>query len=303
MTLHQQNSKHDSIVLSITGKKAVQYVDVEGGYTRAERKIVTLENGERVFLKAATDTDTADWLRAEHKVYKNLSAPFLPKFIGFEDDQKNPVLILEDLSRSDWSVSWDKHRVKQVLDVLEKMSKIALPGGFKLPCLEEKRYEFASWKLVEKNPDQFLQLGLCSKTWLDRALPQLIEIDQKAPLSGNSLLHFDIRSDNICFTDDQIVLVDWNWACKGNSHFDLIAWLPSLMLEGGPSPDEIFPEAENGDFKLGALLAGFWAFQAGQPPPHPGSTVRKLQLNQLKVILPWALSGLNLPPLDFRTEI
>jgi hypothetical protein len=46
----------------------------------------------------------------------------------------------------------------------------------------------------------------------------------------------------ICFLGERVVLVDWNWACRGHGAVDVAAWLPSLHLEGGPRPDTILDE-------------------------------------------------------------
>ncbi len=282
----------DFCIQSLLQQKVVEYRNVQGGYTRAKRKIATLESGERVFVKAATSPETALWLREEYNVYQNLSADFMAKFIGFFDDAENPVLLLEDLSDAIWPKKWDDKEISLTVQLLDRLKNLSLPESLKLPKLELKRGEFASWQFVAANPDLFLKLNLCSKSWLDKALPFLIEIDQSAPLAGNSILHFDIRSDNLCFLEERVILVDWNWACIGNSRFDLIAWLPSLSNEGGPGFDELIPNPTKEDFDLALLLAGFWAYRAGMPEPYPDSMLRDLQLKQLKVILPWAIRGL-----------
>ena len=49
----------------------------------------------------------------------------------------------------------------------------------------------------------FLRLGLCSRNWLELALPTLIDAAEGARLEGDSLLHLDIRSDNLCFRGDR----------------------------------------------------------------------------------------------------
>jgi hypothetical protein len=122
-------------------------------------------------------------------------------------------------------------------------------------------------------------------------LPLLIAADKSAPLAGSELVHMDVRSDNICFIGDRTILVDWNWACVGNGVFDLILWLPSLRLEGGPDPQSIV----SGEADLVALMTGYFAYRAPLPPPHPNSKVRDLQLEQLKVSLPWCANVLGLP--------
>lgn len=121
----------------------------------------------------------------------------------------------------------------------------------------------------------------------------LREAAESAPIAGESLLHLDVRSDNICLVERGAVLVDWNWAHVGNPDLDLAFWLPSLAAEGGPQPDEVLP-AEGG---FAAAVAGFFGSRAGLPPPPTAPTVRAVQLAQLRVALPWAARALDLPPL------
>ena len=61
--------------------------------------------------------------------------------------------------------------------------------------------------------------------------------EAEAVLDGTDLLHLDVRSDNLCFVGSRAVLVDWNWACRGNGLVDLAGWVPSLHAEGGPLPE------------------------------------------------------------------
>jgi hypothetical protein len=90
------------------------------------------------------------------------------------------------------------------------------------------------------------------------------------------------------------VLVDWNWACRGNPKLDVAGWLPSLALEGGPAPETILP-AEG---ELAAFVAGFYAAHAGLPPLPGRPTLRTLQLGMLRQSLAWAARALGLPPPD-----
>jgi Ser/Thr protein kinase RdoA (MazF antagonist) len=101
----------------------------------------------------------------------------------------------------------------------------------------------------------------------------------------------DVRSDNLCVRGARAVLVDWNWACRGNASFDLAAWLPSLHAEGGPAPEAIMPEA--GAFA--ALLAGYFCAHAPRPPLPLAPHVRPLQLAQARTALPWAARAMGLP--------
>lgn len=53
----------------------------------------------------------------------------------------------------------------------------------------------------------FLSLGLRDEQWLERSLPELLAAIERAPLDGDDLLHFDVRSDNLCFRDGKALLV------------------------------------------------------------------------------------------------
>ena len=54
----------------------------------------------------------------------------------------------------------------------------------------------------------------------------------------------DVRSDNVCFWGSGVVFVDWAEAMRGNPDYDLACMLPTLQLEGGPRPFDVFPDGE-----------------------------------------------------------
>lgn len=263
------------------------------GYTPAQRLLVDFEDGSTAFAKVAVNESTAKWLAVEHLVYSQVEGSFLPRFLGY-DDAEPALLLLEDLREAHWPPPWPDGSVAAVLGALEKIAATWPPHG--VPSTEIYREEILEgWALVEQDPGPFLSFELCSREWLADGLPTLLEAARTAPIKGESLLHFDVRSDNIALQGDRAVLVDWNWACIGNPLLDRATWAPSLHVEGGPPPEELVPECPPG---FPALLAGFWAARIGLPPPEgaaPG--LRDLQLAQLRVVLPWAVRALDLPPL------
>jgi hypothetical protein len=137
--------------------------------------------------------------------------------------------------------------------------------------------------VVEADAGPFLSTGIRSREWLDRALPTLKAAADTAPVDGDDLLHLDVRSDNLCFRDGTVVLVDWNWCSTGRADFDVAAWLPSVTVEGGAPPWEVLPRA--GEYA--AFLAGIWAAVVGLPPPPTAPTVRDQQRRQLEIALAW----------------
>jgi len=277
----------------VAGHEVVEARPVAGGYTHADRRIVSLADGRVVFVKTATDEETAEWLRAEHHVYAELGgAPFLPELIDWCDDGERPALVLEDLSGCRWPPPWTGRDVGAVKEVLVEIAASRVPSG--LPEAADWHPRLHRWPQVAQDPESFLALGLCREAWLEAALPVLESASERASLAGDRLQHFDLRSDNLCVRPDgSVVVVDWNLATVGAAHLDLAFWLPSLEDEGGPAPEAVvgarFP-------REAALVAGYFAHTAGQPIIPRAPRVRTVQLAQLRSALPWAARANGLPP-------
>jgi hypothetical protein len=272
----------DERIERAVGSRPVDYRSRGGGYSSADRFIVTLADGRSVFVKSAAVENLAGWLRREHEVYASLEGTFIPRLIGWDDDGTRPLLVIEDLSEADWTPRWDAARVASVREALAELSTAAPPPNtvsveVAFPGL------FGRWETVASDPEPFLSSGLRDGAWLERCLQPILDASAGAPIRGAGLCHLDVRSDNICFRDGNAVLVDWNWASLANPDLDLAAWLPSVRAEGGPPPWEVLPGAGG----LAAWIAGVWAAIVGLPPPETAPTVRALQRAQLAVALEW----------------
>ena len=113
-------------------------------------------------------------------------------------------------------------------------------------------------------------------------------------MRGDTLVHTDVRDDNILLTSDQrTLLCDWNWPLVG------APWLDSLFLLIGPRGDGLDVEAaiahspvlstvsdEAIDITLALLVGYFW--QAAQNPVLPHSPyLRIIQQHQGDVCWDW----------------
>ena len=246
-------------------------------------------------MKAATDELTASWLRDEHLAYSLLrGSSFMPAYVGFFDDGERPVLALEDLSPAAWPPPWDAERIEAVLGCLRLVAAADPPAD--LPLAADDHLQLRDgWAELEREAGAFLSLGLCSQAWFDANLPTLRSAGEAAPLAGEALLHFDVRSDNLCVRPEgSATLVDWNWTSVGNPEIDIAFWLPSLEAEGGPAPETVLPAASP---ELVACWAGFLCSHAARPPIETAPNVRSAQLRQARSALPWATRALGLPPL------
>lgn len=239
------------------------------------------------FVKIGATQITADWTRVEYQNYRSIAGWFRPDVLGFDDDGSRPVLALEDLSDADWPPPWTNDRVASVLDALEAIHKAVPPDHLGRKASDQG----ADWTAIGNDPEPFLALGICSATWLAANLATLIHASANAPIAGDSLVHMDVRSDNLCFRDGQALVIDWNHAAVGNPDLDVAFWLPSLQAEGGPPPEAILPGAPG----LAAWVAGFFCARAGGEPLPDAPHVRPLQVLQSRTALPWAARALGLP--------
>ncbi len=272
----------DERIERAVGSAPVKYTARPGGYSTADRFSVDLADGRSVFVKSSDEPTLAGWLRREHEVYSSLTGEFMPRLEGWDDDGVRPVLVLEDLSDADWVPRWDDTRVAAVVDALAEIAASPHPPNTR-PVAESFPDLFGRWRDVADDPEPFLSAGLRDRAWLERSLPAIMKAAAAVDPAGDALLHVDVRSDNLCFSDGRAVLVDWNWASTGNPHLDLAGWLPSLACEGGPPPWEVLPDGG----RYAAFISGVWAAVVGLPPPETAPAVRDVQRRQLEVALTW----------------
>jgi thiamine kinase-like enzyme len=273
----------------LIGTKVESYRRVEGGYTPALRLLCQTTEAS-FFAKIGTTPDTSKGISREIRIYNSLSGDFMPHLVAAEDHESEPILIIEDLSTQHWPPPWDERQVDLTLAQINTLHNT--PAAVETYAQAHGVSE-AHWQAVAADPKPFLALRLADARWLEAALPILIQYEENCPTAGDSLAHWDLRSDNICITAERVVFVDWNLACLANPRLDLGCWLPSLAYEGGPAPEQILPAAP----EVAAWVAGFFAARAGLPEISYAPRVRMVQRRQLETALPWAVRALDLPPL------
>lgn len=274
----------------LLGFSPTHWTAVHRGYTPAKRYIVR-DGSRSAFVKIGATPLTARLLNREIGIYRNFTAPCMPRILGYRLDQTAPILAIEDLSTAYWPPPWDDATTTSVLEQIRALHR--LTGNLERRGLLHGDRE-AGWPTVARDPGPFLSLGLVSGAWLDKALPLLIEAERQCPLDGDAVTHLDLRSDNICVDKGVVKFVDWAEAGIGNASVDLGFFLPSLAYEGGPQPDAILP----GSPEIAALVAGFFAARAGLPSIPDAPFVRRVQQQQLSTALPWAQRALGLDALD-----
>lgn len=277
-------------VAAAVGQQVVGWERPECGLSAAERWVTRLADGSSIFVKAATDPDTADWLANERSALGVAGEQFGPKVIDWLDDARYPILITEDLSSCYWpagtgSVHWRDGDLAAVLDTL---GRLQLRPGNDLRTLSDPP---SSWEQLLTS-GALAGAGWCTPGWTAAYGSELITAD-RAPLQTDrlALVHDDVRSDNLCIDfDGQVRFVDWSQAGAGHPLHDLVTFLPAAHLEGGPVPSAVLTEPVG----LITRLAGASITRALND--HSGPDWLQVVLRQLATIwLRWVCEVLKLP--------
>ena len=290
------------------GRKTVDWSKPPTGLTAAQRFVVTLDDGARVFVKAAVDDDTERWLRNDHLVLTSLR-DLVPDVLAWCECDGRPVLVIESLHDAHWpadhfreergereAVLWKPGQLDRLFEALDRLATAPAPSS--LPGLEAS-FE-PQWPRIAGEPASILELGLAEESWLMSVMLDLQSSEAELELCGDTLVHNDVRSDNVCFRGDRVVLVDWSDARRGVPGFDLANLAQTLPLEGGPDPFHVAPDA--GPFaawRAGDVLNRA-AGRYGAAPPWLVKVFKRLAV----INLDWAVQSLDLPPrrgVDWRT--
>jgi hypothetical protein len=285
----------EEIVKDVIRKKAVGWTVPDCGLSAAFRYSVELDDGSRVFVKAATDEETTDWLRREHFVLSTVRLGFMPYIVDWIDKPgAHPILISQDLSHAYWpashkGVSWREGDFELLRGALKELSAVPAPAG--LPELHGR--SASGWSWIAANPEVFLGLGLCSERWLGKSIGALVEAEMGLDMTGSCLVHGDVRSDNICLLDSKVVFVDWSHASRGYGRHDLATLLPTFHLEGGPAPYEVMPDG-GGEAAVACAAHVYRLAADGGMPEWLKAVFRRL----IAIELEWAAKCLGLSGLD-----
>jgi Ser/Thr protein kinase RdoA (MazF antagonist) len=257
----------------------------------AERLL--LADGRRAFVKAACaqmNPDTPALHRREAEVAAVLprAAP-APRFLFSLELADWVALAFEDVDGRQPELPWLPAELRRVRVALTQLADALTPSPVALTRFHEWwAGDFRGLRtLLAQRAGGDPLAGL--DVWLAQNLELAAETESRWEESsvGETLLHTDVRADNLILTDGRVVLVDWPGAAIGAPWIDLLVLLPSVAVQGGPKPWELFddhPVARGASrAAVDAMVAGLTGFfvERGRRPDPPGlPTVRRFQAAQ-----------------------
>ena len=271
--------------------------DLSGGFSPGATAVLEYPRGA-IFVKAvgvALNPDSPELHRREAVVSASLpAAPQFPRLLDVYDDGDWVALAFEAIDGRPPLHPWEEHELRDAARALHDLHQALTPNPVAEadPATDRLARLFGGWAELAAVPGPRDRLQAWSARNLDRLAG--LESGWRHAMAGPTLLHCDVRSDNLLVTRDGVVFVDWPHACVGAPVFDLVAWAPSVVLEGGPGPEELlalFAPASAVDRDLLAVLvaafSGFLVHHSLQPPPPGLPTLRAFQAAQGAVALDW----------------
>lgn len=177
-----------------------------------------LHDGRRAFVKAvsgAVNEESARLHRTEAGIMRAMPSDIpVPALLDSYDDGQWVALLLTDVAGRTPAQPWRQAELAQVIDALDRLHERLTPapvdGAPKVVDLY--RDVFRGWRrmaggaTVPPDDDAF-------RTRLDRLAE--LEGEWTSAAAGTTLLHGDLRADNMLITEDGVILVDWPWAAIG----------------------------------------------------------------------------------------
>jgi aminoglycoside phosphotransferase (APT) family kinase protein len=284
------------------GAKVVGATTQPGGMSPGVAARLELADGNRAFVKAVgsePNPDSPGMHRREAEVAAALPAEApAPRLLFAHDDGNWVALVFEDVDGHEPAVPWRPDDLERVLAALTDLAEALTPAPVAAPTAAEYLAElFGGWS-------QLAQQGGAEGVdpWAAARLDELarLEAGWAEASIGETLLHADLRSDNVLLTEERVVFVDWPHACLGAAWLDLAGFLPSLAMQGGPRPWEVFEEHPLGRdaprervLPLIAAFAGFFVQRSTLPPPPGLATLREFQHAQGVEALAWLRRSLG----------
>jgi aminoglycoside phosphotransferase (APT) family kinase protein len=283
------------------GSPVVSATSQSAGFSPGVAARLQTEDGRRVFAKAAGPEPnplTPLAHRREARVAAALSEEVpVPPLLWSHDESEGGwvVLLFEDVEGRNPVMPWRADELSKTLDALTALSELLTPSPLAPGAVVGYAGDWSVvsggyWeRLAEEQPARL-------DAWSAHHLDELGDLEGEATsaVEGDTLLHLDVRADNLLLTPDRVLVVDWPHARVGAPWIDVVFFAPSVAMQGGPPPEELLskhPHARRAEPEavtaVLAAVAGFFTAEGLLPAPPGLPTLRVFQAAQGEVARAW----------------
>lgn len=245
---------------------------ISEGFGGADRRIVTLESGETVFVKIALNPKTTERLQQEIRIYKMLQAyhfSHIPQLLTYSPTQT--AMVLENLDKEEqweWSSSWTVDRLAKTLEAMDELAELKLNKADRAYLTKgdlhaiDLAWESSGKASLKALHDRLSRLGLGDYKQID-----FIDLEKRAAhfiFINDHLVHNDMRQDNCAWNPRlrQVKIIDWDWAQLGDRRIDIAALLVDVYKSGLNITDKFEHRLDNSAL---SWLANYWFKCAATP--------------------------------------
>lgn len=283
------------------GGRVVEAVTAPGGFSPGLAARVRCTGGRRWFVKAASaevNPDAPRFHRQEARVLGELDPLIrrqqlpVPRLRATVTHGPWFALIIEDIDGQQPALPWLDEHVDLALGALSRLAQALTPAPIAAPAIDQYfREDFTGWRTLAATPDDDRL-----DPWSRAKLTDLAALESTwaAHAAGMTLLHADIRADNLLVTGEGVVVVDWPHACLGAAFVEVVLFAPSVAMQGGPQPADLLARSPTAhSVSRDALtatvcaVAGYFTERALSPPPPGLPTVREFQHAQGEIARRW----------------
>lgn len=257
------------------GSKVVSAKSSGAGFTPGLASVLTCEDGSRHFVKAASKKAQRPFADAYREEIRKLHAlpddlP-VPRLLWSHEDDLWVVLELEHVDGTLPARPWRPTELDAALDTLEVLAERLTPPPLRLRTFADDFAEcLAGWDHVRRvDPD---------RPHLDEAAGLAGRF--RTTTAGTTLVHTDVRDDNLLLSDGRALVCDWNWPAVGAAWIDTVLLLISVHGDGLDADAVLRRRTLTRDVpdddvdSLLALMAGFFLERRDQPTPNSSPYLR-----------------------------
>lgn len=224
-------------VLDAIGGTYVSDAPAHGGFGAGYAGIVTTSN-RTVFVKACGadgHSDSLSLLRTEIGVVQLVPSTVGPEVHAALDDETGAALILTALDGRHPGAPWQPDDLHLIADSIGRLAASPAPAG--LPRAElDLVPAFTRWADIAADPRLSDTLPDAIRSRLSDLL--CIESGFAETISGDTIMHNDLRPDNILIADGRAHLLDWPYAVSAAPWADVPLLLTSIEASGGPACED-----------------------------------------------------------------
>ena len=307
------------------GAPVTRATRIWGGYAPTPTYRLVLGDGRRAFFKGTCQDSNAfmkNALVSEVRVYQELTpslGQWMPQLYATFQVEDWHVLVLEDLGPQSIP-PWTPKKTQAIAHALAAFHHASLgtqPPAWLPPPDEELAQE--NWRRTAQESLEFQHIAALAGeeapqalAWLQQISPTIERVMQQPALKEGpyAILHGDLRSDNLRFRHGQLRLFDWPAIGWGRPEWDMVAFVQTVTVEGGPFPEQVmnwygerFPiNADAVECALAWWLTLF-ADRAWRPEVPGLPRLRRFQRQQLAVLISWAARRWSFPSLEWAKRL